>query len=279
LEIEKDKLVLVEKQVFTNGFGKTLKIDVKNTVAIDQAQADGFTPRAPISYVVEEEKRTEILKNHPDLKTFSLLDYLCPPDAKPGLDKRPAWEAVRMPFTMNDLEKMNENKQLYPGVLKEIKNFLLKKPLEMEKPSSASGSGGEDTVMQSTDAPLDKEALDSILPCWTIWGKQFVPGKKGLQNVATLYHEDSGLVLQSRYNRNIDPSPPMFHLRFLMAPFRFAGIGPMELSSPHERSINDLTNYILDEGRIMSCLPYKYNKNLRDGELQGAGLHQYRQQD
>jgi hypothetical protein len=268
LEIEKDKTVLVEKQVLTNGEGKTLKIDIENKMALEQAKTNGFLPKVPISFIVEEEKRTEVLKNYPDLKTFSLLDYLCPPDAKPGLDQRPSWEAVRLPFTLDDLEKMDENKQLYPGVLKEIKNYLKKKPMEMQKTTTSSGgNGGEDTVTETTDAPLDKEGLDSILPCWIIWGKQFIPGKRRLQNVATIYHEDSGMVLQSRYNRNIDPHPPMFHLRFLMIPFRFAGMGIMELSSPGERAINDLANYILDEGRIMACLPYKYNKKRFPGGL------------
>jgi hypothetical protein len=44
-------------------------------------------------------------------------------------------------------------------------------------------------------------------------------------------------------------------------------MGIMELSSPGERAINDLANYILDEGRIMSCLPYKYNKKRFPGGL------------
>lgn len=267
LEIEKDRPVLVEKQIFTNGAGKTLKVDLDDKFAVAKAKADGFTPRVPVSIVVEEERVTEPVKNWPDLKTFSLLDYLCPPDAKPGLSKKPSWEAVRLPFTLDDLEKMNRAKQLYPGVLKEIKNFLKKKPIEMGKPVASSGAAGEDTVTEATDEPLDKAALDSILSCWIIWGKQFVPGKKGLQNVATIYHEDSGMVLQTRFNRNIDPTPPMFHLRFLMVPFRWAGMGIMELSSPGERAINDLANYILDEGRIMSCLPYKYNKKRFPGGL------------
>ena len=81
LEIEKNKTVMVEKQVFTDGSGKTLKIDVEDQMALEKAKADGFMPKAPISFVVEEEKRTEVTKNFPDCKLFSLLDYLCPPDA------------------------------------------------------------------------------------------------------------------------------------------------------------------------------------------------------
>lgn len=266
LEICKDKPVLVEKQVMSNG-SKTIKVRMDDKFAMDQAKADGFVPKAPVSIVVEEERVTEPVKNWPDLKVFSLLDYLCPPDAKPGLDKLPSWEAVRVPFTMDDLEELNRQKKIYPGVLKEIKNFLKKKPIEAEKPVAASGASGEDVVQEATDEPLDKAALDAVIHCWLIWGKQHVPGKRGLQNVATIYHEDSGWVLQTRFNRNIDPAPPMFHLRFLMVPFRWAGMGIMELSSPGERAINDLANYILDEGKIMACLPYKYNKKRFPGGL------------
>lgn len=41
----------------------------------------------------------------------------------------------------------------------------------------------------------------------------------------------------------------------------------MEMSMPGEQSINDLANYVLDEGRIFSCLPYKYNKKRFPGGL------------
>lgn len=261
-EIQKDKPTLVRKQAYVGLDGKEVLVDMEDAIAISKVSSAGAVPKLPETVVVSTEKKTTVTKNHPDLMVFSLLDYLCPADGKPGLDRKPAWEAVRIPFTMDDLEKMNEDGQIYKGVLKEIKNYLIKHPLEMEKPSGSTGQ-----VTEGSEEPLDKEALDSVLPCWVIWGKQKVPGKKGLQDAATIYHEDSGWVLQTRLIPNIDTSPPMFHLRLLQVPWRMAGMGVMEMAMDGERAINDLANYILDEGRIFSCLPYIYNKKKFPGGI------------
>lgn len=267
LEIKKNKKVLVQKQVFTDGAGKTTRIDVDNTIAIEQAKALGLVPRTPISFVVEEETKTEATKNFPDLKVFSLLDYLCPESAKPGLDHRPAWEAVRMPFTLADFENLDSQGKIYPGLLKELKTHLKQLTIETEQTAAATVGGGADKVMEQSDEPHEKDALDSVLQIWVIWGQQKVAGKKGLQDVVSLYHEESGIMFQTRDNINIDTTPPMFHLRLMMVPYRFAGMGMMEMASDGEKAINDLANFVLDEGRIYSCLPYKYNKKKFPGGI------------
>ena len=265
LEIIKDKPTLVQKQTYQDGSGKSFPIDMMDKVAVSKAKALGLVPKQPEAFVVTEEKKTTVTKNFPDLKVESLMNYLCPPDAKPGKGKGPSWEAIRVPFSLDELEKLNEDKQMYSGTLKDIKNYLAKKPIEAEEPKSS--SRGEDTVMDGSTAPLDKDALDSVLFCWVVWGKQKVPGKKGLQDVVTLYNEESGRVLQTRLNGNIDTRPPFFHLRLLMLPWRFAGMGVMEMAYDGERAVNDLSNVILDEGQIFASLPYKYNKKKFPGGI------------
>lgn len=266
LEIKKDKKVLVQKQLFSTPEGKTLKIDSEDTMALETAKAGGAVPKTPISFIVEEEKKTQVVKNWPDLKVFSLLDYLCPESAKPGLDHVPAWEAVRIPFTLADIEALSSQGKVYPGLLKELKTHLKKPSMEAE-PAKESPGGGADEVREDSDEPHEKDALDSVLQIWVIWGQQKVPGKKGLQDVASLYHEESGIMFQTRDNTNIDTAPPMFHLRLMALPWRQAGMGMMEMASDGEKAINDLANFVLDEGRIYSCLPYKYNKKKFPGGI------------
>ena len=263
-EIEKDKLTLVSKRAYSDGVKEHL-IDPADPLSKSLIERLKLQPKTPERWVVVTEKKTTIVKNHPDLRIESLLDYLCPADAKPGKEKNPAWEAIRIPYTLADLEEMDKNKQIYSGMLKEAKLYLRKKKIEAEKERTTDRGVGSDS--EGSEEPLDENALDSVLYCWVIWGLQKVPGMKGLQKVITLYNDELGKVLQTRLNGNVDKRPPFFHLRMAMIPWRWAGMGTMEMAYDGERAVNDLANSVLDEGAIYACLPYKYLKNKFPGGL------------
>lgn len=261
LQIDKEYISMEERQVYVNG-PQVRMVDINSPAETSKAEVDGFVAKDPPEFKVIEVKKPEIIKNWPDVQVFSLVDYLNPKNSKPG--KTPAWEAIRVYYSLDELEEMEDEGKIYKGSVKEMKLWLKERPLEAQKPAV---TGGTDSISDSDDAPFEEDALDAVVECWMIWGKQKVPGTKRLQATISLYHHDSCHVLNMRHNPYIGKPQPFFHPRLISAPWRWSGIGVMELASPGERTINDLSNFVLDEGRIFSCLPYKYNKKRLPGGL------------
>jgi len=260
LVIEQNRPKMITKQVYVDGDKEKL-VNVASQIELSEAQAAGCVPKIPEEYEVIETKGPEVMKNWPDLKILSLLDYLNPKSSR--ADTPPAWQAVREWFTLDDLMKLSKRGKIYSGALNEMKKWLRQLPKDAE--TETAGMTGATSTNDQLDPPLEKDALDSVVQCWVIWGKQKVPGMSGLQDVVTLYHHESMCVLQTRVIPFVQPEPPITHLRMIQIPWRFAGVGVMELSTPGEQAINDLANFVLDEGKIFSCLPYIYNKTKLPG--------------
>ncbi len=265
LEIDEESVTFVQKQVYVNGDGVEKLVDINSQIEVSQAQANDFVAKDPPEYRVEDVVMPEVLKNHPDIKAFSLLDYLCPKDAKGRIDEAPPWEAVRMQMTLNDLKTLEEEGKVYAGTVKKLTSYFRTKSAEEAKDNDS--SRGASKIEVTDEEPLEKDALDSVLDYWVVWGLQLVPGYEKLQKAATLIHLESETMFQTRINPLVGKPNPFFHLRLIRVPWRFDGIGVMEMSMPGEKAINDLANYVLDEGRIFSCLPYKYNKKRFPGGL------------
>jgi hypothetical protein len=254
LEIDQESLQLRTKKVFVSGTKKLL-VDINDPQEISDAQSKGFVEKSPLEFEVEEVTAPEIIKNYPDLEIHSLLDYICPENTNP-MDT-PAWEAVTQYLTYDSLLKMDEEGEIYKGALKKVKNFLVKGKESKKDTSFGSGKG---TAGKEDNESFEKEANDSLLKCRAVWGSLKIPGQKYLQKVMVLYHEDSNTVLVVKPNKIIGKPSPIFHVRLIKIPNRFSGIGCMELSIPGEKAINDLTNYVLDETRIFSSIPFTYKE-------------------
>lgn len=264
LQIDQDSIQFVEKQVFVDGDKKERLVDLNSPIQVSAATADGFVAKSPPEYKVEDAIIPEVIKNHPDVRAFSLLDYLNPKGSKPSMDTRPAWEAIQLEMTLDELMAMEEEGKVFKGTVKKLKTYF------KENPGTDVGekdNRGADRPGDLGDAQLEKDALDSKIKYWVVWGAQKIPGYKRLQKAITLIHMDSELVFQTRLHPYVGKGNPFFHLRLIQANWRFPGIGVMEMGMPGEQAITDLANYVLDEGRIMSCLPYKYNKQRFPGGL------------
>ena len=262
LEIDEESIKLKVEQLYTNQRNQERWVDVNSPEEIKNALEEGYGAKTPVAYRVDEVKGPEMVKNFPDLQVLSLKDYLSPSDSMPTRD--PAWEAVRQHFTYAQLLDMEDEGKIYNGILNLLKPYLKRSKVEDAEVLTETGISKSTKISKETFNPED---LDGILSCWVIWGYQVVPGYKGLQKAITLYHHETETVLQTRINPYVGKPSACTHLRFISVPFRFAGIGPMELSTMGERTYNDLENFVLDEGRILSCLPYKFKKQKFSGGM------------
>jgi len=255
LEIARDVPKLIQKKVYVKGAEK-LYVDLNSSVEINNATAQDYVPASPEQIEVIEIKGTEILKNYPDLECYSLLNYRCPAGSSSDPDTPPAWETILKFYTFNQLSQWADEGKIYKGVLTKLRKWAVTKPTDPDFVD-------EDTA----EAEEEKGAMDSGVNCWTWWGLTQIPGTKYLQKVHLIYHKPSNTIVFSKYNPFIGQPQPFFHPRMIRVPWRFPGIGCMELSRMSEKAINDLTNYVLDETRIFSCIPFKYTRNVTEGQL------------
>ena len=253
LEIENEAVKQITKKVYVLG-NQRLLVNVNDKLEIANAETAGFVPKEPEEFEVEEVIGPEIVKNYPDLEVRSLLDYICPAGSSPN--KRPLWEAIRQNFILDELLKLEEEGQIYAGSLERIRKYLKNLPDDVA-PQKSNQSSVPAVEEVEGEQPFEKDSQDAGISCWMVWGKIKIPGQKYLTKVSLIYHPESKTVLQVKYNSLIGSPVPIFHTRLVKIPQRFAGIGCMEMVQPSERTINDLVNYVLDETRIFSSIPYK----------------------
>lgn len=261
-EIDADSREIIKTQVYQNGEGKSRNVDPSDKTEVQKAVEDGFTATEPPQYVAEERKKPKVIKNYPDLQVRSRLDYLIPRSTKPyPLQERPVWEALKENFTYSQLKEMDSAGDLYRGAIQKLEEYLLDQaPSDDAESDQTRTNTGEDKQTIRDQVPFEKNALDAVVPCWVIRGRLYIPSEDKMMESTAIYHHPSQTLLQVKLNKLIGQPRGIFHLRMIMVPFRFEGIGTVELCLLGERAINDLANFVLDEGRIFSCLPYWYNK-------------------
>lgn len=262
-EIDSDSKEIIKTQVFINGSGKSMKVDTSDIEEVRKANEKGFVAKDPVEYVADERKKSKVIKYYPDLEVHSRKDYIIPRGVLPyPIHERPPWEGIRQYMTWGELKELEKDGKIYKGALKKVEVYLKKhRPLPSdENEAPVTKNTGEDKITSMNDVPFEKDALDSVLPVWVIYGLQFNPKENKMLEMVTVYHHESTTVLQTRQNKLIGKPRGIYHLRLMQVPFRFEGIGVIEITYMGERAINDLTNFVLDEGRIFSCIPFWYNK-------------------
>lgn len=259
LEIDEEYCDFIEKQVYWDGKGKTRLVNIYDPKEVAEVTAAGMKPKEPPEFEVVESIHPEIIKNYPDPEIRSLLDYLCPADSKPTTP--PEWEAVLEWYSMDRIMELESQGKFYKGTAKKIAAHLKKnRKSDDDEPTSK-------TAKDVDTGPSEKDALDAVVPMWSLWGKAKVPGQKSLKKIQCIVHLDSETTAHLRYNPYIGKPSPFFHIRLFMAPWRFAGIGVVEISCEGERAMNDISNYVLDDGFIKACLKYKYKKGRFPGGM------------
>jgi hypothetical protein len=259
-ELDENHIDMIERRKYVHPETQEIRwVDLDSQLDTQSAAQEGFRPIVPDEYEVMETKRPEVKKNHPDLQVLSLIDYINPSDSKPGVPLQ--WEGVRQYFTLNQLLQLDDKKQLYKGSLDKVRKYLQGSRNEGEMDTRRESYDVNNVVTSDIDTQMpEKDTLDAIVGCWVIWGLMKVPGYKYLRHGMCLYHKQSDTVLHSRFNPYIGDPSPVFHQRLISVPWRFSGIGVMELASPGEQALNDLSNYVLDDGLILNGIPFKYNR-------------------
>ena len=259
-EVDEHNVEMVERQKYINGKNGEFKwVDVNSPTERQAATQLDYRPLAPEEFDTVERKQPKVIKNHPELQSLSLIDYINPRDSKP--DVPPQWEGIRQYFTLNQLMQLDEKGMLYKGSLEKVRKFMRGSKDEGEMDSRKESYDVNNVVTSDIDSLMpEKDTLDAVVGCWVIWGWMHIPGSKYLRRGMCIYHKQSRTILHCRLNPYIGAPNPIHHLRFIGVPWRFSGIGVMELASPGEQALNDLSNYILDDGLIMNGIPFKYNR-------------------